>query len=238
MQLTGKLCIVGDSFCNTWMAWPHKLFRLLNPVDSGAKQFCLGINGGSWWQVRDHLFNYMRDTPAFHEQCEVAIIIHPSYMRPNQYRTPTFPPPVELPFFYDNRKFDELTLAISLHYKYLHDSQFNIWAFKKWLAECETCFKPTTQIFHLFTTAEGAQIARDYNYQLNLRGRIVNTPLTEIAMRQHLGKDRTETTLLVNDFELGFKNHFSDENNIVLAHELERIITTDTTDIDISNFKF
>ena len=57
-------------------------------------------------------------------------------------------------------------------------------------------------------------------------------------MRQHLGKDRTETTLLVNDFELGFKNHFSDENNIVLAHELERIITTDTTDIDISNFKF
>jgi hypothetical protein len=66
----------------------------------------------------------------------------------------------------------------------------------------------------------------------------VNTPLTEIAMRQHQGKDRTETTLLVNDFELGFKNHFSDENNIVLAHELERIITTDTTDIDISNFKF
>lgn len=225
MQLQGNLLIVGDSFCETQTGWPEHLHKQLDSQQ--ITQFhCQGFPGGSWWRIKQCIDGLNRNNPGFMQDLEYAIIVHPNIHRPAQSRTEQFPPAIELPNYYDNKLIPEDQLAISLYYKYIDNPDFQIWTFVKWAEEVETLFASHVKLVHLVTSQHTLEHLPD------LRRQVVQTPLLDVASVQH-----APGTWHGIDWQLGFVNHFSTDNNIVFAEEMFNIISTGATQININRFK-
>lgn len=225
MQLAGNLLIVGDSFCEIQSGWPGHLHAQLDSQQT-TQFHCQGFPGGSWWKIKQYVDGLNYNKSEFMKQLEYAVIIHPHIHRPIQSATEWFPPAIPLPRHYDNKTIPEDQLAISLYYKYIDNPDFQIWAFQKWAEEVETLFASHVKLVHLVTSQQALDLLPA------MRGQVVTTPLNDLAAVQYANGVFTGVDTIPD-----VANHFSPENNMMFAQEIQRVISTGATQINIDRFK-
>jgi len=218
MQLNNIL-IVGDSFCEIKKGWPD----LLGNKFSHAKVSSYGYPAAGWWAIRKHFLDIQKQIKP--EEIDLLIYVHTFKARPfTVEESIRGTSPVLLPSEYSNNDFAEPVLAISLYYKYLFDPNFADWAEQQWFEEYKKIAKLFPRVMNLFLSTQ--MISPD------LPGINVLTGLKELAMKQHNSEKVFQT-----DKTFGYQNHFSTENNQILADQLYEILTGHKTDFDIVKFK-
>lgn len=205
------LIILGDSFCSSPHGWPGELSNLL-----GLDLICRGFPGNSWWPARQHIFNLSNDVLG---STEVIIFVHT-----NSGRIPCQDLDIGTYDLNNLDPSDEKQMALILYYKYIHDHDFLEWAQHRWFDEINQRFK-NKKLCHLHSFPWST------DYQ-NIEGINVITDLCSISLREkNIGISQ-----LINDTRL---NHLSDNNNKILAKELEILIKdyqSGKISLDISKF--
>ncbi len=200
--------------------WPDQLLNKLQ-----YKNACVsGAGGAGWWAIRGILFPYIADR-GFFDNVKLLIYVHTFRERLFTRDSNMFAArPQNIPDYFSHKELDDKTLAASLYYKYIYDSQFHEWAQTQWFAEYKDLVKNVPMVINLFFS--GHQPC----YQLP--GVCVKTGLFELALRQHEDID-----LLCRDGTLGYLNHFLPENNKIFADQLYKIICGQALDFDKDEFK-
>ena len=224
MQLAGNLLILGDSFCQHSKYWPASVGDQLGYAPDN--RITHGIIGASWWKTRDYLVT-LPQSKKFYNKLELMILIHPSGTRPLTLNTQISGQlPLDLPRHFDNQKFTDEELAVSLYYKYICDPEQRRWTERRWFEELAGMIQNFRTV-HLFTDSQSLEFAH------LLPGIKVPTLLTDLAM---MNATRTNTSL-IDDSQYGFANHFSLTHNQVFAAQLCDIIQGTRTDFDSTAFQ-
>jgi hypothetical protein len=221
--------IVGDSFCREpYLGWPNYFHQLIDPQAQQLDFLCKGIGGCSWWTVRKSLLEFQKDQPEKFKNIDLAIVIHPALQRLHvDMSSDELGVPIELPLSYTNSMISEPVLAISLFYKYLHSPEFFDWAYQQWLCEVETMLPANAEIIHWFTDS------RTKLDGVRLRGHVIQPALADVQLAQWANTP-TQKQRDAAEVEQQFVNHFTLENNKVIAQELFRMIKTNIWSFDTS----
>ena len=198
-----NLIVVGDSFC-AGQGWPQELAELLN-----LNLVVAGYGGHPWWACRHFLHQEeIKDKIA---ETDTLVFVHTFAER--------------IPFDCPNEqianinKFDpnpktEVGLAVKLYYKYLENAPFAEWAQQKWFEEINKDYANLKTV-HL----HGFPSSLPFR---NLLGGVQVLPdLTSISIAE-IYKDGAHPNTLHQDTR---PNHFSTENNSVIANQLYKLIT-------------
>lgn len=210
MQLS-NIIIVGDSFCASSNGWPGQLAKQLN-----LNLICHGVGGQPWWNARNFIMNISNDVI---NNTDIIVFAHT-----NADRLPTLNEQIGL-VDHSNPGNDELSQAIKLHYKYIHDQEFLMWAHKQWFQEISLKFS-NKKLVHLHC------FPWSLPYTNLLAGMVVVPNLMAMSLNE-LGIEKFH---LVDDCR---SNHFNDHNNQELARQLAELIKNykqEIVSLDISKF--
>lgn len=121
---------------------------------------------------------------------------------------------------------NELETAVSLHYKYIHDTQFTSWAELQWFKEFNIMCESVPRVINLFFDPSATE-----SHCSVLQGHNVPTGLLELALVQH-----TDHRALIGDGQRGFLNHFTLYNNEIFANQMYEIVQGHAVDFNKSEF--
>lgn len=213
------ILIVGDSFAadRTLVTdWPMVLSKLLTGSDKEPNG--VGIGGTSWWSVRRCITKVLK-----HEAPKVLIVCHTDALRlpsdkdiglntgsvlGQEYNS-------KYADWYSKEEFD----AASMYYTYLMSIEFHVWARTQWYKELDTLLNSIPVVIHL-------HCFQDFelpNSGIPLENFVFKHGVTssEILFKLQV----QETGVKQGTDLLGFRNHFSPENNVKIANALYRTIT-------------
>jgi len=236
--MDNKIIIIGDSFCAVWRGWPCMLVSSLmrdsrfNITDSRL----VASGGAGIWEIHHLLRELVQQEPESIENTSIAVIIHTNYVRPNTRCSSQLPRPQNTLF--GKNKLDEIHMAVSLYYKYIHDNLFAGWVFEQWLTSVEKYFPDKTKIYHFFISENSLELA--LGLRDTIRGQIISSSLQDLSVRQldrSLSTDAAVNKRVQIELEKNFINHFSEHNNKILAQEIFNIITGQSTEINPANFE-
>ena len=208
-----NIIIVGDSFCVNSKGWPEHLAKLLN-----LKLINYGLGGGAWWSVNRFLLTLTQEQI---DNSEIIIFVHT-----NAERIPTTVEEINCINLLDLNLNNELERAVSLHYKYIHDSDFLCWAQSKWFEEINDRWS-NIKVIHLHSFPDSL-IQRGHL----LRGMQIIPSLSTISLDEIAAKDN----ILIGDMRI---NHLNTYNNTELAQQLFQLIgnyQVGKVSLDISKF--
>lgn len=211
-----NIIVVGDSFCASKSyadGWPALLAKQLN-----LNLICNAASGQHWWATKNFLQSISKTD---WDQTEVIVFVH-TFVN----RIPNLNQDLAL-VRYNNLKYsNELDLAVGLYYKYIHDDGFMSWAQQAWFTEINQQWtRPKTIHLHGFDQSLTS---------CNLLSGVHLVPdLTSISLQELDNKD------IWNLRDDGRLNHFSKENNGVLAEQIYNIIgnANGTYQFDLTKFK-
>lgn len=203
------ILIIGDSFVGARTQdtdWPKILTKLL--TNNNGTPRGKGFDGCSWWSVRKRLLlELKKQTP------KVLILAHTEPGRlPNDKDLPLNIMSVDETQMHDNVFLNNtLKEAAVSYYKHLMSKDFHIWAQQQWFYELDTVLEkyniPYTIHLHCFLPWTSESL---YEFQ---HGITFDTPLWELSddIKQWSNDNR---------------NHFSLENNKLIANALYQALKT------------
>jgi len=204
-----NIIIVGCSFSRNKEGWPSMVANNLN-----LRLIHFGIGGTHWWTIKQFLDNLSQKQI---ENSEAIVCCHTLNRRPAL--------DCKEQILYQTTKPPEWLEAKKLYHKYLHSQNFQEWVEPFWFKEFSEKFSKLKIInLHCFDNS--------IKNKMHLRGTNVLPSLFSISCNEI---DNAEA-VMDNDER---KNHFSDENNIVLANAItEYILNYQEADVilDISKF--
>lgn len=222
MQLDGNILIIGDSFCQNYSGWPKLLLSKIKHHTALVN----GEGGAGWWKIRNNLIKIINND-SFFNSVKLMIIIHTQRERLFSNNPDVFhaQPQVQTGEYLVNHS-NELETAVSLHYKYIHDTQFTTWAELQWFKEFNIMCKSVPQVINLFFDTSATE-----SHCSILQGHSVPTGLIDLALVQH--NDHRD---LIGDGQRGFLNHFTPYNNEVFANQMYNIIQGNAVDFNKLEF--
>lgn len=211
-----NIIVAGDSFCSWSGGWPT---TLANMLDLNLINF--GDPGAHWWSQLYFLNNEI--SPQDKDNTEVIVFCHTEMnripCRNNDVHT------VNLHNL-QNRKGDGVEKAVELYYKHLSDWKFLNWAQDKWFEEISNEWTSIPKVVHLHS----------FPWSLDkkhlLKGMNVSPSLAALCLNEIGAKSQ-------KDIPVHAPNHFSDNNNYILAKEVKRLIddySYGLVNFDVSQF--
>lgn len=205
------ILIVGDSFVGSRTEdtdWPKLLTKLLTEQDVIPKG--KGFNGCSWWSARQYLLNELK-----HSKPKLLILSHTEPMRlPNDDNLSLNATTVEQEDWFkkDNPNTpDDIRKAARDYYKYLQSFDFHLWSQKQWYIELDRILDdakiPFVVHLHCFLPWH-------------------NEPLYEFKHGITFDKPLWELSDDIKQWSNNNRNHFSIENNKLLANAIYEAIKT------------
>lgn len=177
---------------------------------------CHGAGGQPWWNARQFL---VKQEPSVISNAEFIVLVHT-----NADRIPTSNLDIGLTDHSDAGS-SEISRAINLYFKYIHDHNFLSWSQRQWFREIEYMWGHK-KICHLHSfpwTSEPSEIFSGLNIITNL----CSISLNEIGATEFV---------LYNDTRL---NHLNKHNNTELANQLAEMLKdfqSGKLKLDISKF--
>ena len=193
-----NLIVVGDSFCAS-PGWPQELARLLD-----LNLIVAGFPGQHWWSYRHFLDQTLEDKDL--NNAEVIVFAHTF-----TERIPHLDPEIALCNKFDTNPKTEIGKAVQLYYKYLENAPYAEWAEEKWFEEINKKYSSRFKTVHLHVTHKSWEIR-------NLLGGMQVYPNLTALSLDEVGVDDIS-------FDDKRDNHFSNQNNLILAKQLSSLIT-------------
>ena len=203
-----KLLCLGDSFCASPNGWPSHLANLLD-----ADFISHGIGGQCWYNIVD----WMDQHPDDVARADIIVFAHT-----NAERIPTSN--LEIGKINHSKVPEtEIEHAVKLYYKHIYCHDFLRFAQKLWFKHITDTFSDKTLVhLHCFPghTVEADSL---------LTGISIQPPLSVVSMME---KDACPNVVDARN------NHFSEENNLVLAQEIFYAIQANKRNytLNIDNF--
>ena len=215
------ILIVGDSFAQDrshTTDWPMALTKMLTGSDQNPNG--VGIGGTSWWTVRKYLVQNLDKLVP-----KILIICHTEAGRLPSDKDIGLTPSMVLEQKYNpnswrwtKEEFD----ASAMYYTHLMSDDFHNWSRTQWFNELDklTASVPIVIHLHCFEQYEPKKIGKtieSFTFKQGITSVEVLFNLQKIGMGTKPIKWQIES--------LGFRNHFSPENNVKIARALYRTIT-------------
>lgn len=216
--MSKTIVFVGDSFSAGPVNirhmfdkdWTKSLAKKLN-----LKYVNLSKGGSSWWTARQRLTKYLKT----HEMPAVVVFTHTEpYRLPNRKHLK-----INMASVYEKPQ-QEFQIA-KMYYERLFDAEFYEWSQQQWFKECTSLV--SSKIIHLKCFED------DNNFGFT-RGAVISPALSTISLLEFESNDKSNLGLIDER-----TNHFSNENNEVLAEQLFSIINNysdGTHTLDLSSF--
>jgi hypothetical protein len=203
------IVVAGDSYCAQIDegTWPSILSKNL---DMPIKQY--SNSGGSWWATRRKLVK-AKQAGEF-DNAKVVVLCHTEGSRiPNVDDFSIGGWAVEnRPAWYQPK----VLLAAKMYYEHLHDPDFGTWTQQAWLNECVDLFPKDAIVVHLHSFP--------YSYLKLVVTNGVNFFPPLFAITQAEFSSDEEGFNFIEKTGDSRKNHFNEENNLALGHEITKII--------------
>jgi hypothetical protein len=189
-----NVIIVGDSFCASF-GWPELLAKELN-----MNLIKFGAGGHSWWPIRIFLTKTLSSAQL--TNCDLIIFVHT-----DPWRVPTLNDDLVRFDHMNPNPTVESELAIKLWYKYIRDTDYLLWATKKWYEEINNEWSKIKTIHvHAFPWS--------WPIRNLLGGMNISPNLASISLNE---LDYDDIRLLAADRR---PNHMNQYNNQILADQL------------------
>jgi hypothetical protein len=203
------LLIIGDSFAAQRefdYDWPNHLCSLLTGRHTAPRG--QGFSGAAWWSTRKLLLKEL----AVHKP-KVLILCHTEAARiPSDHDIGLNISTVDANSIVvpQDKHIDSSAViqAVKMHYAYLHSADYAKWAQRAWYQELDSILAQydIEHVIHLHTFPP---YKKDPNLYVFKHGITNKTPLWELC--KHVKQDQT-------------RNHFTQEQNIHIAHRLHAAI--------------
>lgn len=208
------LLIIGDSFAKNrdhQNDWPKLLCKLLTNSEN-IPRGC-GFSGASWWSVRKELLKELEIKVP-----KILIICHTEATRiPSDFdfginaaSATVASTDIVIPFGQHKNFLPDIKKAAKEFYTFLISYDYMNWAQYSWYRELEILLEkinvPYVVHLHCFPPGYNQQYLHRFTY-----GMTVSTPLWDLCQNVDQGTAR---------------NHFTKEQNVKIAHAINRLILT------------